>query len=226
MSSRLNPSLKKLRNALRRIVPSWFVFGKGLGLLYSKRSFLRTSGYLLSVRLKQPVRPDGSPIPWMNYAAISFLEKRLTPDLVVFEFGSGNSTRFFARLVRRVVSVECDAGWYAKVSAELPTNVQLILCSPYDRDRYLATLTSRPERFDVIIVDAEDREACLRVAPDRLTERGVIVLDDANRPAYQDAIAYLGERGFKELDLEGLKPGGLRAYRTSVFYRPGNAVEI
>lgn len=220
------PRLKKLRNVLRNVIPGAFVFGKGLGLLYSKRSFLRNSGYWLSVRSKQPVRRDGSPIPWMNYSAIAFLESRLTPDLSVFEFGSGNSTRFFARLVRKVVSVECDRSWYEKLNGNLPQNVRLTLCAPYRLDRYLATLTDQGERFDVIVVDAEDRDAVLRIAPDGLTERGVIILDDGDRPAYEGGAQYLRDTGFKRLDFDGLKPGGLRAYRTSVFYRSANVLGL
>lgn len=216
------PRVKKLRNALRNVIPGAFVLGKSLGLLYSKRSFLRNSGYWLSVRSKQPVRRDGRPIPWMNYSAIAFLESRLTPDLSVFEFGSGNSTRFFAGLVRKVVSVECDRDWYEKVKDTLPANARLTLCAPYRLDRYLATLPEQGERFDVIVVDAEDRDAVLRVAPDGLTERGVIVLDDGDRPAYEGGGQYLRDIGFKRLDFDGLKPGGLRAYRTSVFYRAAN----
>ena len=219
-------NIKRVRNALRNVIPGAFVFGKGLGLMYSKRSYLRSSGYLLSARLKQPVRPDGSPIPWMNYAAISFLEGRLSRDMKIFEFGSGNSTKFFAARVARVVSVECDKEWFAKVRSGLPANVELVLCAPYDRNRYLDVLLARSEQFDAVVVDAEDREACLNVAPEKLSERGVIILDDADRPAYQDAINAVLARGFRKLDFESLKPGGLRAYRTSVLYRPDNVLGL
>jgi hypothetical protein len=211
---------------VRRFLPGAFVFGKGLGLLYSKRSFLRNAGYLLSVRLKRPVRADGSPLPWMTYSVISILEKRLAPDVAVFEFGSGNSTLFFARLVGNVVSVECDKNWYEALNRGLPPNVELILCHPYDRDAYLACLARQQREFDLIVVDAEDRESCLRVAPTRLSARGVIVLDDADRPTYAEEAARLVGLGFKRLDFEGLKPGGIRSYCTAVFYRPGNVLGI
>ena len=218
--------LKRVRTRLRKLVPGLFVFGRVLGLVYSKRSFLRNAGYFRSVRLKQPVRADGSPLPWMTYSVISFLEKRLKPDFTVFEFGSGNSTLFFASLVSKVVSVECERSWYEHVRKTLPANVQLLLCEPYRREDYLAHLTGQGREFDVIIVDAEDREACLRVAPTRLSARGVILLDDADRPAYAEEGGRLCASGFKRLDFVGLKPAGINAYTTAVFYRPNNALGL
>jgi hypothetical protein len=222
----MNPALKRLRARIRGLVPGLFVVGRGLGLLYSKRSYLRNAGYLRSVRQKQPVRLDGSPIPWMNYNAISFLEQRLKRDMSLFEFGSGHSTLFFAELVGRVVSVECDRGWYDSLRPRLPGNVELLLCEPYAVDAYVGHLRSQPRPFDVIVVDAEARAACLQAAPERLSERGAIVLDDAERPEYNPGVQHLLALGFRKLDFEGLKPGGIRAYRTSVFYRPGNALGI
>jgi len=222
----MNDGVKRFRTRVRRFLPGAFVFGKGLGLLYSRRSFLRNAGYPLSVRLKRPVRADGSPLPWMTYSVISILEKRLTPDVTVFEFGSGNSTLFFARLVGKVVSVECDKDWYETLRRDLPPNVELILCHPYERDAYLASLTRHQQEFDVIVVDAEDREGCLRLAPTRLSARGVILLDDADRQAYAAEAARLVALGFKRLDFEGLKPGGIRSYSTAVFYRPANVLGI
>ena len=222
----MNESLKRFRMRVRHLVPGAFVFGRGLGLLYSKRSFLRNAGYLLSVRLKRPVRADGSPVPWMTYSAISILEKRLPPDSTVFEFGSGHSTLFFARLASKVVSVECEREWYETLSKALPANVELLLCSPYEREAYLKSLTGQQREFDVIVVDAEDREGCLRVAPTRLAQRGVIVLDDADRPAYAAEAERLVASGFKRLDFEGLKPAGIRSYSTAIFYRPGNVLGL
>ena len=65
-------------------------------------------------------------MPWMNYAAIHFLEERLTPLLSLFEYGSGHSTLFFARLVHRIVSIETDRNWFNSLHARCPRNVTLV----------------------------------------------------------------------------------------------------
>jgi predicted O-methyltransferase YrrM len=197
-----------------------------MSLMNAKRSMLRTSGFIESVKRKRPCRPDGSPIPWMNYNIISLLEERLGKDVSLFEYGSGNSTLFFANLVGKVVSVECEEGWYREIADSMPENVTLLLHAPFDAEAYVNTVAEQQQQFDVIVVDAEERPRCMLKAPEALTERGIILLDDAAREAYQPATSELVERGFRKLDFEGLKPGGIRAYRTTVFYRPGNVLGI
>ncbi|MBT8108700.1 MAG: FkbM family methyltransferase [Gammaproteobacteria bacterium] len=217
---------KDFRNSLRRYVPGLFVFGKMMALMNAKRSMLRTTGFIESVKRKRPCRPDGSPVPWMNYNVISLLEERLNKDVSLFEYGSGNSTLFFANLVGKVVSVECEESWYREIADSMPDNVTLLLNSPFDADRYVDTVIEQPQKFDVIVVDAEERPRCMQRAPDGLTDTGVILLDDAAREEYQPATQELLHRGFRKLDFEGLKPGGIRAYRTTVFYRSGNVLGI
>ncbi|MDH3647029.1 MAG: FkbM family methyltransferase [Gammaproteobacteria bacterium] len=216
---------RPIRDLLRK-VPGFSVLGKVLVLRYSPRSFLRTSGYFKSVASKRPQRVDGTPLPWMNYHMIQFLEDRLKKDFRVFEFGSGNSTLFFAPRVANITSVEVDRQWYEEVSGQMPGNANVMLCDPYDVNRYLAMLGQDNVDYDIVIVDAEDRVACLKASPPHLTSRGVILLDDADKPKYQSGIDYLLEQGFRQLPFEGLKPGGIRAYRTTVFYRDGNCLNI
>jgi len=187
---------------------------------------LVTSGYNLSVKLKRPVRADGSPIPWFNYNAVDFLEDRLTKDLRVFEYGSGNSTQFFAPRVTKVVSLERDPYWYNYGKENMPDNVELVL---YDKDagvEYCDVASRRAKQFDVIVIDADDRIECMRTAVDALSARGVIILDDAEREQYRPGVDHLLARGFRELPFKGLKPGGIRAYGTTIFYRPDNCLAI
>lgn len=218
--------LKKFRNSMRRYVPGLFVFGKVMALMNAKRSMLRSSGYIESVRRKRPCRPDGSPIPWMNYNIISLLEDRLHENLSLFEYGSGNSTLFFSSLVGNVVSIECEEVWYREIADSMPENVMLLLHAPFDAEGYVNTAAAQDQKFDVVVVDAEERSRCMLRAPDCLTDGGIIVLDDAAREAYQSATQELLDRGFRKLDFEGLKPGGIRSYRTTVFYRSGNVLGI
>jgi hypothetical protein len=223
--SALFESFKSFRNSLRRWIPGVFVLGKGLTLIYPKRSFLRESGYFKSVALKRPCRLDGSPIPWMNYGAINFLEERLGADLNIFEYGSGNSTIFFAALVNTVTSLECDHGWYEYVKGILPDNASVLFC-PIGDSAYVGTIAEQDKKFDVVIVDAEERVKCMLNAADFLTDRGVIILDDAARPVYREGVEGLLSRGFRVMPFDGMKAGGINVYRTSIFYRDNNCLGI
>ncbi|HSC15532.1 MAG TPA: hypothetical protein VLI71_10465 [Gammaproteobacteria bacterium] len=218
---------RPVRSALRPWFTSLALFGKTLGLVYSKRSALRKWGYIESTKTKTPRRRDGSPIPWMNYQIIAFLEERLTPDLLLFEFGSGYSTSFFAARVKHVTSIERDAEWYAQVKKMVPANVDLILFDSDEGGPYCEAASRQGRKYDVIVIDADDRVECLREAPASLSERGVILLDDAQRDAYRQGMADLvAKRGFRKLDFEGLKPGAIGAYRTSLFYRSDNCLGL
>lgn len=50
-------------------------------------------------------------LPWVTYDAIDFLAKICRSDSMVFEWGSGGSTLFFASRCKSLISVEHDSEW-------------------------------------------------------------------------------------------------------------------
>jgi hypothetical protein len=219
-------NIRHLARKVRKYLPAFAIFVKGMSLLYSKRSYLKETGYLKSVAAQKPCKKDGSPIPWMNYNVISFLEERLRKDHSLFEYGCGNSTLFFSKYAGNVVSVECNRQWYEYVNESKPGNVILILHDPFDSEAYSKIIDNQNKKFDVIVIDAEDRAKCLINAPQCLSERGVIILDDSQGDSFSDAAAVLLNRGFKQLDFIGLKPASPRGVQTTIFYRNDNCLGI
>ncbi len=217
---------RQWRDSTRRYLPWLFILGKWLTFLFSPRSYLRTSGYFASVGSGRPMRRDGSPIPWMNYPIVDFLDQRLHRDLTLFEYGCGNSTLFYAQRVGRVIAVEDHPDWLAEVSSQAPSNAQVLLCAPFTPERYVGTIRDQGCAFDVVIIDGKERARCLEVAPDCLTEGGVIILDDVNSDEHRAGIQATRERGFRVLEFRGLKAGSIRVYTTVLFYRPGNVLGI
>lgn len=219
---------KRLRNSLRGYFPFLVTLGKAFGLVYSERSFLNRSGYIASAISKKPCRKDGSPVPWMNYNVVSFFQDRLRKDLSLFEYGSGYSTLFFSNYVGDIISVECDREWYDYINANRSDNTNLLLYEddPYASDTYSKIICGQGRKFDVVIVDAEDRNRCMISACDAISDWGVIVLDDSHRPCYRRSIDWLIGSGFKRLDFEGLKPGRISLYRTTIFYKSDNCLGI
>jgi len=197
-----------------------------LGLLFSKRSFLRRSGYLKSTLLRRPCMADGSPMPWMNYGVVAFLEERLNKDLSLFEYGSGNSTSFFAQRVKNVVSVEDDRIWYEYCFQRKPENVELVFCEDVESGEYARAIMEPERKFDVVVVDGKDRMNCMVIAKDRLTRHGVIILDDSDSLVASAGTRILLGDGFRRLEFIGVKPGGMRFYRTTILYRDGNCLGI
>ena len=64
-------------------------------LVTSRRSFIRESGWIESMRTSRPCDTDGNPVPWMNYSIVEFLSDRIRADQHVFEFSSSFSTIFY-----------------------------------------------------------------------------------------------------------------------------------
>ena len=195
-------------------------------LLVSRHSYIRTSGWYGSLAAAPPVDQQGLPIPWMNYAFVEFLTPRLSDDLRVFEYGSGQSTLYFAGRVKAVVSVETDTEWIGLLQARLPANCELQQVAANPVAEYCESINSRAELYDMVVVDAINRVPCVTSALQALTERGVVILDDSQRPEYADAFPHAASKGFRELTYSGLKPGTSEAASTTVFYRPGNCLNI
>lgn len=195
-------------------------------LIVNKDSFLHTTGWMQSLKSGYPRRIDGSELPWMNYSIISFLEKRLSRDHTLFEYGSGYSTLFYSRLVRTVTSVEYDKFWYDITKKKIPDNVKLIF-SEIDYDgNYCRSIGLNQQQYDVVIVDGRDRVNCIKQSIDHLTHRGVILLDDSQRDEYAEGIQHAKGRGFSNLDFESIKPTGSGIHQTTLFYRTDNCLCI
>lgn len=118
------------------------------------------------------------PVPWMHTSAVSYLEEILRPDFRVLEHGCGGSTLWFAERVAAVVSVEHDPAWRDKVRSLAPANVTL-----------LEAFGHTGQVFDLFLIDGlrEEREGCLLKAHVFVKPGGWVVLDNANRPEYEDA---------------------------------------
>jgi hypothetical protein len=193
-------------------------------LVWSRHSYLHTTGWVESVKRGYPCTPDGNEVPWMNHGVIKLLQQRLSSDLSLFEFGSGFSTVFYARLVDQVISIEYDKKWLDIMAQKLPGNATVVYKQNDSDGQYCRTINQYSQPFDVVIVDGRDRVNCVKQAINKLTERGVIILDDSNRPRYQAGIDHAKALGFRELTIEGLKPTGSRMNQTTFLYRDGNCL--
>ncbi len=189
------------------------------------RGYLNERGWFESFSSEPPHDARGNPIPWINYSAIDFLATRITPNARVFEYGSGQSTLWWASRVREIVALEHDEKWAALVRPKLPPNARL-LTAPLEGDgsAYVRAIETVEGLFDIVIVDGRKRIDCTRAAFDRLSSIGVVLLDDAERDRYRPAFDEAAARGFKRLVISGMKPKSYDASSLAIFYRSGSNV--
>lgn len=195
-------------------------------LSFNDKGYLDEIGWFNAFDNKSPVDIEGNPIPWVTYSFIDFIKERIKKHHSVFEFGSGNSTFFYAKYAGLVVSVEHDKAWYDMIVSKKPENAEMIFCELVRDGDYCRMPVKLEEKFDILIVDGRDRVNCCKQAVNAVSDKGVIVLDDSEREFYYEGIAFLKAKGYKELSFSGISPGLFYRKSTSVFYRPDNCLDI
>lgn len=200
----------------------------GLHSLYRLKNegSLVSTGWLRSMKERAPVDFEGNPVPWITYPAISFLQNRIRPDMSVFEYGSGNSTLWWASKVTKVVACEHDPAWFERVKAVIPSNVELSFVDLEYDGEYCRKITEFKDTFDIVIIDGRDRERCAKNCLPALKGSGVIVWDNTDREAYARGQAFLRSKGYRQIDFDGMTPLVTFTSRTSIFYRDSNCLGI
>ncbi len=191
-----------------------------------KGKYLSEKGWFRSFIAKESIDRNGDPIPWFSYPMIQFLEPRLTGTMSVFEYGCGNSTRWFSKRVKHVHSVDHDESWVKKISSIIPANAVIRYEQLSVNDAYAKAIEATAVKFDLVVIDGRDRNNCTRYAVNSLTSGGVIIFDNSHLPEYREAVEYLTSRGFKRIDFFGILPIVPHENCTSVFYRSDNCLNI
>lgn len=216
----------KITNAIKLIkFCSDFSNCKKLGEL-AVEGYLLDTGWFLSAKKKQPLSALNSPIPWYTYPSIDFINENLPVGLKIFEFGSGNSSLFFADKGAKVTSVENDQEWMNKVKSSLPQNCSLIYCELDTNGKYANSCMTTAIEYDIIIVDGRDRVNCFKSSISCLNTNGVIILDDSERTEYSETYNVAKKLGFKHINFWGMAPGVINKKCTTIFYRMNNIFGI
>ncbi len=205
-------------SGLRRVYGAWLV-------LRWRREFERL-GIVESQLRGGSVKADGEPVPWLPLPMVALLTARVPPGVAILEYGSGNSTRWWSRRAARVVAVEHDAAFHARLKPQLPANVEY-LHVPAGPD---AAYENAPVRFgrvfNLVVIDGVRRVECIRACLPLLKEDGVVIVDNTERPELASGLEFLRQQGFRCLEIEG--PCALVAWsgKTAIFYRDGNCLGL
>jgi len=188
--------------------------------------YLNEIGWINSWIKKSPINKEESPLPWVTYPFIDFIEKRLSKQMNIFEYGSGNSTFYYANKANSITSVEHDKDWFNKISDSMPNNSKLIYQELVYGGEYSSMARAQKQNYHLIIVDGRDRVNCIKNSLDSLAVDGVMVLDDSEREDYINGYELLINNGFKSIDFWGISPGLFYKKCTTLFYRKENCLNI
>lgn len=166
----------------------------------------------------------GNYIPWYTYPAIEFLNNFDFKQKIIFEYGSGSSSFYWAQRAKKVISVEHDIKWFEKLKNHISDNQ--ILLYKNNNEEYENSISEFEEKFDVIIIDGIRRSECTRIIKNYLnfeSDEGVMVILD-NSDWYKESSKFLrNELNLIEIDFHGFGPINNYTWTTSVFiYRNFN----
>lgn len=175
----------------------------------------REYGQFKTIRRWECVDSANAKIPWYTYPAIEYLDNIDFSDKIVFEYGSGDSSAYWARKAKLVRSAEHNKEWYEKIKNEIAENQIIELCE--NEKDYLDAINKIPGQIDVIIIDGVYREKCARLVQDHLSDGGIVILDNADW--YKETSKYLREKlDLLEVDFHGFGPINSYTWTTSIFF--------
>ena len=190
-------------------------------------AFKRANQWLSALSKDRSLNLDGLPMPSYSVAAMHFLEERLKKDMKVFEFGSGLSSLFYARKCKKVTAIEHDSGWYNEVKSHKSSNLSIYLKDLNSGNGdYEKAIFDFDEQYDLIVVDGRNRNKCIFNCIKKLSESGVIILDDSHREKYLSGKQFLEEQGFKSLKMFCHASSKMTFTETTFFYQKDNCLGI
>ncbi|MBY6800475.1 hypothetical protein EXM98_14130 [Clostridium botulinum] len=194
--------------------------------IFDRSSDLYKDGWIRSLVECSPVDFKGNALPWLPYSVINLLQERLKEEMIVFEYGSGNSTLWLSKNVSQVYSVEHDLEWFNKVRNMINDNVNYKHIPLEYGGGYSKYILKYTNKFDIVIIDGRDRVNCCKNCINALKDDGIIIWDDTLRDEYNEGYNYLKANGFKELKIKDIGPNRITENQTTIFYRNKNCFGI
>jgi len=186
-----------------------------LATIRNYRILSQQYGQYNSIQKWDCIDESGAPIPWYCYPAIEYIKQLDFSDKVVYEYGSGNLTLFWAARCKKIVSIEDNGDWYNKIKSKLPDNVEYHLCTK--KEEYTRLINNYDYKFDVIVIDGSHRYECAVQAIGKLREDGFIILD--NSDWHEKTSQLFRESDLIEVDMSGFGPLNGYTWTTSFYLK-------
>ena len=241
MMRTLRPILRYIHQTTKLIIPSSI---NSIYMLKNRKLRRFVIPYAISnlMPYRSPLKDEE---PWITFEAKEWLKDYLTSNMTVFEYGSGGSTLFFSKRIKKIISVEHNPIWYQHIVNILKSknisNCEYLLLEPqlvhnskFDFDdtrsfvsreyvnmsfeRYVKSIDTFPDKsFDLVFIDGRARPSCIRHAIDKIRSNGFLMLDNSEREYY-----ITGERlltDWERMDFFGPGPYGHCFWQTSTWKR-------
>jgi hypothetical protein len=203
---------------MKKIITSLFSLNSIIKQLKNFRILAKEYGQYRTIKKWDCVDKDNNKIPWYTYPAIEYLNNIDFTDKSVFEYGSGNSSIYWAGVSKNVISIEDDEDWHRSVSNSLKKNQDILLKK--DKKEYVESILQfTNDNFDLVIIDGKYRIECAKQAVSSIKSDGIIILDNSDRKEEEIAAKYIRENfNCIQVDFHGFGPINNYTWTTSIFF--------
>jgi hypothetical protein len=185
------------------------------------RSLAYDYGQWTTIRDWNSIDENGDPIPWYTYPTTEYIAHLNLSWMTIFEYGSGNSTLWWAKRSKSVVSVEDDEEWFEKVRQNLSSGRTQYHLKTRKEDYVTAALNDA----DIFIIDGKYRKECAEHIV-KIGGAGVMIILD-NSDWHPEIVEFLrSSLGWLQIDFHGFGPINNYTWTTSVFINPKRHQEL
>lgn len=178
-------------------------------------------GHSKTVSTRMPMGADGSPIPWYTYPFIDYISDVDTSEWRIIEFGSGQSSLFWAGRAASVLAYENTSAWLEKMRLLVPSNVELRF---FENEKTLEELDGLGFVPDLIVVDGWKRGACVAKCLEVFGLAPIYILD--NSDWLPRTAAVLRGAGLTEIRFKGFGPINGYASATSLMISEAHVAKL
>jgi predicted O-methyltransferase YrrM len=148
--------------------------------------------------------------PWYTKGFIEKLTEWDISDWKVFEYGAGDSTKWWAKKTRQVYSVDSNEQWAEKSGATYISSKKEFINHPLN--------FIDDEKFDCIIIDgdpADWRDDCTEVALKCIKDGGIIIIDNYNQASINLEVWKKTDELLKNKEKHVFQQDGHRDWKTA-----------
>ena len=142
--------------------------------------------------------------PLMHKHEYGLIEKYLSSDDVLLEWGSGNSTMYFSGIVKKVISIEHDIDWINKIQTAIdtydiknisihhvPANSPFPNPCRYEQFKdYVEYPINKKFKITRVLIDGRARKYCAKAIYNVINKNTIVFIHDFNRLDYQKVLKY------------------------------------
>ena len=161
-------------------------------------------------------------LPLLTWPFLDFITSIDMEKLTLIELGSGNSTLWFAKKFKNIISYETNIDWYDQIKNKAPDNCLINFISEPELVEENIIYSST----DWLLIDFGGRRTQFinnMLKRENQNLPAVIILD--NSDWYRRGAGLLHDQGFIEIPFFGFKSGQMHLSCTSIFLKNTSALK-